>query len=83
MSQAHGQSLWQEPAGSGATPAVTAMVLKLVAGAWQHVAGAVPDAVAMDRGDGAYTITAVTDPLYDATAAALRFVLVRNVIQSY
>jgi hypothetical protein len=47
------------------------------------VAGSVPDAVPIDRGDGVYEIRAVTDPLYNPADPSLGFVSVRGAIQTF
>jgi hypothetical protein len=83
MSQTHGITMWTEPAGNGAVPALTPLVFKIVDGGYTLVPGTVPDAVAIDLGDGVYTITEVTDPAYDPAAPAEQFVQVRGAVVGY
>lgn len=64
MTQPHGTNIWQEPAGAGATPTLTQMVLQDVGDATQHVASGAPTWIAVDLGDGAATLIDVTTEFF-------------------
>lgn len=54
--QTHGNSLWQEAAGSGGAPSVMPMVLRNGSGDWELIAASDAQGAALDPGDGSRTI---------------------------
>ena len=58
MSQAHGITLWKEPAGNGAAPSIATVVFQIPASDWTPVVGTAPQARLLDlTGSGTYVLT--------------------------
>lgn len=63
MAQSHGSSLWREPAGSGAVPSVTHMVLRDDGSSeWDAIAGTDAQVKLLDVGNGEYLTVEVDAP---------------------
>jgi hypothetical protein len=76
MAQSHGSNLWREPAGSGAVPTATHIVLrKDTDGAWIHAAATDAQGIACDPGDGSATIFDLTGEYFAINDGAGGFTL--------